>query len=312
MNLDFLLKFKCIECDNLQYKIGLCHEHYNINKCNDIINMLCNLTRNEINNYTTKITDKLINIYCTYNNLYSEIDEQNYLNCQFLIKSIVADKYTFLSNYDYTILSTISYDDIIDQYLNFNVDCLINLYKQYDNNFKTIEDIEEYFNNYDKTNKDIEKLMLCNYKLLNLNLIIQDYGENLIYLLYERKLLSNNKKLLYKILQYKNKKHKKYKIIEKNINKIINTPINNLNSYKLFRHILTNDITKHILILTCEHKIKINKRSAYFDIYAMIRTKNNMCLEAVIEIDEKQHFNTSILENKRDIIKDLYTFQIGA
>jgi hypothetical protein len=44
----------------------------------------------------------------------------------------------------------------------------------------------------------------------------------------------------------------------------------------------------------------------------MIRTKNNMCLEAVIEIDEKQHFNTSILENKRDIIKDLYTFQIGA
>lgn len=43
----------------------------------------------------------------------------------------------------------------------------------------------------------------------------------------------------------------------------------------------------------------------------MICTINNICLEAVVEIDEKHHMNKSIIDNKRDIIKDLYAFQKG-
>jgi len=307
MRVDFILQIQCSECNNLQYKYGLCHEHYSIEKCNNVLDILYNLTIYDLFLNKNDINVRLKTIKYMYNEFKNKINK-GYLNCQYLYKETITNEFKFLQTYDYSNLTTISYNDIIDEYLNFDIDELIDLYKNCNSNFKNIKEIKTYFDNLtydnknDENNKYLKDLRICNYKLLHLRQIIKKWEDNLIYLLYERKLLKNKRYILNEIIKYKH---------DNNYRKIIGMNINNLNSYKLFRHILTNNITKHILILTCEHKIKINKRNAYFDIYIMIRTKNNMCLEAVIEIDEKQHFNTSILENKRDIIKDLYTFQKG-
>lgn len=309
MRVNFILQIRCNECNNLQYKYGLCHEHYSIKKCNDVLDILYNLSIYDLFLNKNDINVRLKTIKYMYNEFKNKINK-GYLNCQYLYKETITNEFKFLQTYDYSNLITTSYNDIIEEYLNFDVDELIDLYKNCNSNFKNLKEIKTYFDNLscnnnsetDADTKYIKDLRICNYKLLHLRQIIKRWEDNLIYLLYERKLLKNKRYILNEIIKYKH---------DNNYQKIISMNINNLNSYKLFRHILTNDITKYILILTCEHKIKINKRSAYFDIYAMIRTKNNMCLEAVIEIDEKQHFNTSILENKRDIIKDLYTFQKG-
>lgn len=306
MCIDFLLKITCSECNNLQCKYGLCHEHYSIEKCNNILNNLYNLTLAELFLNKNNINVKLKTIKFIFNKFKNKINK-GYLNCQYLYKETITNEFKFLKNYDYSNLITISYNDIIEEYLNFDVDELINLYKKCNNNFKNLKEIHTYFNKLSNDNieTDIEylkDLRICNNKLLELRQIIQKMGNNLIYLLYERKLLKNKKYILNEIIKYK---------YDNNYQKIIGININNLNSYKLFRYILTNDICKHILILTCEYKIKINKRSLYCDIYMIIRTLNNICLEAIIEIDEKQHFNTTIIPNKRDIIKDLYAFQNG-
>lgn len=309
MIVDFILKIKCSECINLQCKYGLCHEHYSIEKCNNVLDNLYNLTIHDLFLNKNDINVRLKTIKYIYNEFKNKIN-MRYLNCQYLYKEIIINKFKFLENYYYSYLTSTTYNDIIKEYISYNANDLITLYKDCNNNFKNFKEIKEYFdnllcNNSSKTEPDIEylkDLRICNYKLLHLQQIIKKWKDNLIYILYERKLLKCKRYILNEIIKYKH---------DNNYQKIVSININNLNSYKLFRHILTNDITKYILILTCEYKIKINKRNAYFDLYMMICTINNICLEAVVEIDEKHHMNKSIIDNKRDIIKDLYAFQKG-
>ena len=312
MRIDFILQILCSECNNLQYKYGLCHEHYSIEKCNEILNMLYNLSIDDLSVNKNDINVRLKKIKYIYKNLKSKINNKH-LNCQNLYNKTITSEYNFLKNFDYSYLIKISYNDIMLTYLNFDVNKTITLYKDCDNIFKNSQEIKTYFdnlicnnNNNNNNNKNdneyLQDLYTCTYALFDLRQIIKKYKGGLIYLLYELKLLKNKRYILNEIIKYKH---------DNNYKKIVGMNINNLNSYKLFRYILTNDITKHILMVTCEHKIKINNRTAYYDIYMIIRTLNNICLEAVIEIDEKQHFNSTIIPNKRDIIKDLYSFQKG-
>lgn len=307
MMVDFILQIECTECDNLQYKYGLCHEHYSIEKCNNVIDILYNLSIYDLFLNKNDINVRLKQIKYMYNEFKTKINK-GHLNCQYLYKETITNEFNFLKNYDYSNLTTISYNNIITEYLNFDVDELIDLYKNCNSNFKNFKEIKTYFDNLthdnenEEDNKYLKDLRICNYKLLHLRQIIKRWKDELIYLLYERKLLKNKRYILNEIIKYKH---------DNNYKKIVGISVNNLNSYKLFRYILINDITKHILMITCEHKIKIHKRSAYCDIYMMIHTLNNICLEAIIEIDEKQHFNTIIIQNKRDIIKDLYAFKNG-
>ena len=37
---NFLTSEICTECNEIQYKYGFCHNHYNITKCDDILNNL--------------------------------------------------------------------------------------------------------------------------------------------------------------------------------------------------------------------------------------------------------------------------------
>lgn len=262
MTLEFLLTINCIECKNLQYKYGLCHNHYSVSKCDNILNILYSLNTDELNEYNTKIKTKIKMIKNMFRKIKCEI-KKNYKNLQYVTNVHITDKYKFLSKYDYTSLIQYTYKEIIEEYNN-----LINDY--------------EYKQIYEK-----------------INIKIPNIENELIYLLYEHKLLKNKSNILYKIILHKN---------DMNYKKIVSANTHSLNSYKLFRSLINNNIKDKILLLTCEYKIKIINRTAVFDLYMIICTKNNIYLEAIIEIDENHHMNKDINMNKQDIIKDLYCF----
>ena len=77
MTLEFLLTMNCVECKNLQYKYGLCHDHYSVSKCDNILNILYSLTTNELNEYKTKIKTKTKMIKNIFRKIKCEIKNYN-------------------------------------------------------------------------------------------------------------------------------------------------------------------------------------------------------------------------------------------
>lgn len=281
MNNDYLIINKCNHCTSIQYKIGLCYEHYTPNKYNDIIKQINNSDTDKLHNIKQEINNKIKKLGKHKSKIKRELNNMKISN-QILYKSIIKKQFPFLENYEY---KSLNYDDIINfvNYLNTR-----DLYKIFLKDINCVEDV---------LNKPIEELNKNNARVILKYLYNKDKILNMqtnILTLYERRIYKYKLKYLKKIIYNKNN--------------IIVTPNKcKLNSYILFNKLLEKNINDLILILP-EYRIRVSYETYFYDIYIMIRTKRQMFVEAFIEIDEKCHYTNNVEYNKRDIIKDIYCF----
>lgn len=253
-------------------------------KCmNEIIykfNLCFNHTKNEIiseiNNYITiyyenqKEFMNIINEKKTlYNNNKNILKKYKY--------SLDYIKKTYYTNI-YNLMGTLNIEDLLEY------DNIIKInYTEILNKIKTFYDGEDDFENikFNKMNKYYN-----NFNISNNNLI-----------LYENKILSNNIYILKEIFK----------------NKFTDDSISNNtkgNSFICVNSLINNrDIMKIIKVIKNEYKLKIYNNMYLYDLYIIIKLKNNLYLDLVIEIDEKHHYSDDVHCQISDIIKDLYCFK---
>lgn len=141
---DYLYNNKCMKCDMVQYKLGLCFDHYNIEDYKSILEKIKELNINELliklklciinNNLQIKqIQNILHSTNCSTSNIYSYIlckkypylENNNFKEMSYenILKSLddIKNTYNITSYYKYFCPKFKNYNDIHTKYKNIEI-----------------------------------------------------------------------------------------------------------------------------------------------------------------------------------------------